>query len=171
MRKFFITTFILFMSLSIGFGQFGQNIVQYDDFNWHFIQSEHFDIYFSEFDEAGISGRSHAEFTAEESEVAYLKISDRLNWQLKERISIIVYNSHNDFQQTNVVDSYMYEGIGGVTEMFKNRMVIPFDASNQEFKHVIHHELVHVFINDCIYGGNLRNMISRAIKTHIPITK
>ena len=93
---------IQFLSLSIG--QFGQNIVQYDDFSWHFIQSKHFDIYYSE------DGRTHAEFTAIEGEAAYLKIADRLNWRLKNRVSIIVYNSHNDFQQTNVIDSYMYEG-------------------------------------------------------------
>ena len=67
--------FVLCSLISIGFGQFGQNIVQYDDFTWHFIQSKHFDIYYSE------NGRSHAEFTAEEAEIAYLKISDRLNWQ------------------------------------------------------------------------------------------
>ena len=144
-------------------GQFGQNIVQYDDFTWHFIQSKHFDIYYAE------DGRSHAEFTADEAEAAYLKISDRLNWRLKSRVSIIVYNSHNDFQQTNVVDSYMFEGIGGVTELYKNRIVIPFDASNQEFKHVIHHELVHAFINDSVYGGSLKNMVASSIKVHIPM--
>ena len=155
--------FILLCILSLGFGQFGQNIVQYDDFTWYFIQSKHFDIYYTE------NGRSHAEFTAEEAEVAYLKISDRLNWRLKQRVTIIIYNSHNDFQQTNVVDSYMYEGIGGVTELYKNRVVIPFDASHREFKHVIHHELVHAFINDCVYGGNLRNMVSKAIKIRIPM--
>ena len=125
---------IYFQLLATAFGQFGQNIIQYDDFTWNFIQSKHFDIYYAE------DCRSHAEFTAEEAESAYLKIADRLNWQLKSRVSIIVYNSHNDFQQTNVVDSYMFEGIGGVTELYKNRIVIPFDASNQEFKHVIHHE-------------------------------
>ena len=155
--------FIVIQFLSLLLGQFGQNIVQYDDFTWHFIQSKHFDIYYSE------DGRSHAEFTAEESEIAYLKIANRLNWQLKHRVSIIVYNSHNDFQQTNVIDSYMNEGIGGVTELYKNRVVIPFDASNQEFKHVIHHELVHVFINDCVYGGSLKNMVANSIKVHIPM--
>ena len=153
--------YIQFISMALG--QFGQNIVQYDDFTWHFIQSKHFDIYYAE------DGRSHAEFTAEEAEAAYLKISDRLNWRLKSRVSIIVYNSHNDFQQTNVVDSYMFEGIGGVTELYKNRIVIPFDASNQEFKHVIHHELVHAFINDSVYGGSLKNMVASSIKVHIPM--
>ncbi|MDP6133256.1 MAG: hypothetical protein QF856_01530 [Candidatus Marinimicrobia bacterium] len=154
---------IYFQLLATAFGQFGQNIVQYDDFTWNFIQSKHFDIYYAE------DGRSHAEFTAEEAESAYLKIADRLNWQLKSRVSIIVYNSHNDFQQTNVVDSDMFEGIGGVTELYKNRVVIPFDASNQEFKHVIHHELVHAFINDCVYGGSLKNMVASSIKVQIPM--
>jgi len=159
----YINLIAIFIFISTVFGQFGQNIVQYDDFDWHFIQTEHFDIYYSG------TGRGHAEFTAVESEAAYIKISNRFNWHLKERISIIVYNSHNDFQQTNVVDSYMYEGIGGVTELFKNRMVIPFDASNIEFKNVIYHELVHVFVNDCIYGGSFKNMVSNARTARIPM--
>ena len=120
LRLFKILLLLIFIENTLA--QFGQNIVQYDDFTWNFIQSKHFDIYYAE------NGRSHAEFTAEEAESAYLKISDRLNWRLKNRVSIIVYNSHNDFQQTNVVDSYMFEGIGGVTELYKNRIVIPFDA-------------------------------------------
>ena len=49
--------YIQFISMALG--QFGQNIVQYDDFTWHFIQSKHFDIYYAE------DGRSHAEFTAD----------------------------------------------------------------------------------------------------------
>ena len=159
--KIKIVFFMSFMSFCLG--QFGQNIVQYDDFKWNFIQSKHFDVYYSQ------NGLSNAEFTAEEAEIAYLRISRLLDWRLQQRVSIIVYNSHNDFQQTNVVDSYMYEGIGGVTELYKNRVVIPFDASNKEFKHVIHHELVHAFINDCVYGGNLRNMIASAIKVRIPM--
>ena len=150
MRKY---RYLILILLSNAFGEFGQNIVQYDDFSWYFIQSKHFDIYYTE------NGRQHADFTAIEAESAYYKIADRLNWHLKHRVSIIIYNSHNDFQQTNVVDNYMFEGIGGVTELYKNRVVIPFDASNIEFKHVIHHELVHALINDMVFGGSVRNML------------
>ncbi len=61
--------YLLFIQLvTISFGQFGQNIVQYDNFSWYFIQSKHFDIYYSE------DGRGHAEFTADEAEIAYLKM-------------------------------------------------------------------------------------------------
>ena len=38
-------------------------------------------------------------------------------------------------------------------------MVIPYNGSLKELKHVIYHELVHVFINDGIYGGNIMNAI------------
>ena len=38
--------FLLFLLISLSFNQFGKNIVQYDDFEWKFIQTEHFDIYY-----------------------------------------------------------------------------------------------------------------------------
>ena len=155
--------FIKIITISIAFSQFGQNIVQYDQFDWYYIQSKHFDIYYSN------NGKSHADYVAIESEEAYKNISEKLNWELKNRVSIIVYNSHNDFQQTNVIDSYLFEGIGGVTELYKNRIVIPFDGSHKEFKHVIHHELVHAFINDYIYDGNIQNLIANQIKAQIPL--
>ena len=137
---------------------YGKNIVQYDDFNWEYIQTEHFDIY------TYSPGEVHANLVAKESEEAYIKLSTLLNWRLKNRVSIIIYNSHNDFQQTNVVKQYMQEGIGRVTELFKNRVVIPFDGSLIEFRDVLHHELLHAFINDCVYGGSLRKKLTSSIQ-------
>ena len=77
---------------------------------------------------------ANAEFVAKESLKSYDIISNAIGWKLKNRIPIIVYNSHNDFQQTNIIDMYMPEGVGGVTELYKNRVVIPFDGNNQQFK-------------------------------------
>jgi hypothetical protein len=121
---------------------FGQNKVQYKDFNWRFIQSEHFDVYFYD------GGYDIARFTAEVAESAYVAIQYDFQYDLVERVSIIAYNSHNDWQQTNVVNAYLYEGIGGVTELFKNRVVVPYEGSYSQFRHVIHHELVHAIMND-----------------------
>ncbi len=143
--------------------QFGQNIVQYDQYDWNYIQSPYFDIYFYGDD------LSLAEFTSEIANEAYQQISDRLNWQIQKRISIMVYQSHADFQQTNVTFSYMYEGIGGVTELLKNRVVVPFEGSYDAFRHVIRHELVHAVVNDMIYGGNAQSIISGRVRYSIPL--
>lgn len=144
-------------------GNFGKNKVQYKKFDWYFIQTDHFDIYFYQ------GGEHLANFTAIAAESAYSSISKSFRYQLNNRVPIMVYNSHNDFQQTNVVNEYLEEGIGGVTELFKNRVVIPFEGSYRQFRHVIHHELVHAVINDMFYGGSIQAIITNNIRLQIPL--
>jgi len=143
--------------------EFGKNKVQYTHFRWSFIQTDHFDIYFSE------GGQYLAEFTATAAESAYASISKSFRYQLVNRVPIIVYNSHNDFQQTNVVSEYMEEGIGGVTELFKNRVILPFEGEYSKFRHVIHHELTHAVVNDMFYGGSIQSIISNNITLQLPL--
>ncbi len=142
---------------------FGKNKVQYTKFSWSYLQTDHFDIYFSE------GGRELAEFTALAAESAYTSISTLFRYQLVNRVPLIVYNSHNDFQQTNVISEYLEEGIGGVTELFKNRVVVPFEGDYRKFRHVIHHELVHAVINDMFYGGSIQSIISNNITLQFPL--
>ena len=142
---------------------FGKNKVQYAEFDWSYIQSDHFDIYFTE------GGEYIANFTADVAESSYLHISKSFRYQITSRIPIIVYNSHNDFQQTNVVNSYLDEGIGGVTELFKNRVVLPFEGDYKKFRHVIHHELVHAVINEMFYGGSIQSIITNNITLQLPL--
>lgn len=142
---------------------FGQNKIQYHDFNWSFIQSEHFDLYFTD------NNYKLAEFAINAAESAYVKIRTDFNYSINARISFIIYGAHTQFQQTNAIQGYLDEGIGGVTELFKNRIVLPFQGDFQQFAHVIHHELVHAVINDMYYGGSLQNVLSSGIQLNIPL--
>lgn len=161
----FLKLYILFIFLanSIIFGQFGQNKVQYKDYNWVYIQTKHFDIYFPE------EGKVYTEFAAAAAEDALDDIQQRLDYQINNRISIIIYNSHNDFQETNTTDSYLGQGTGGFTEPFKNRVVFPFEGSYKKFRHVIHHELVHAVMRDMLYGGTIQNIVAKGITLQLPL--
>jgi len=145
------------------FAQFGKNKVQYKKFNYYFIQSKHFDVYFTD------GGERLATFAIVAAESALTSIQKDFKYNINNRISMIIYNSHNDFQQTNVVSEYLEEGIGGVTELFKNRVVLPFEGSYDQFRHVIHHELVHAVMNDMFYGGSLQSIISNNITLNLPL--
>ena len=161
MNKLIIILVLLTQGLTAQ--SFGQNKVQYKDFDWLLISSPNFDVYYYGAD-------PHlSEFTAEVAEEAHEQISKHLRWTLKKRVSIILYESHNDFQQTNVIWQYMQEGIGGVTELFKNRVVLPFEGDYEQFRHVIHHELVHAILNDMIYNGNIQSIIAGRVKLRIPL--
>jgi len=157
-----IFTLILLVQMSL-FAQFGKNKVQYKYFDWYYIQTKHFDVYFNN------NGETLAEFTAHAAEDALSKIQESFRYSINNRITIIVYNSQNDFQETNVTDYYLSEGIEGFTELFKNRVVVQFHGSYKQFRHLIHHELVHAVMNDMFYGGSLQNIIANNITIQIPL--
>jgi len=160
-----ISLLIIFFIISINpiFSQFGKNKVQYRKFDWKYISSTNFDIYFYD------DSKYLAEFAARHGEAALKSIERTLNYKLNKRFALIIYNSQNEFQQTNVISSYLPEGVGGVTELFKNRVVVPFQGDYSQFRHVIHHELVHAVMNDLFYGGTLQSALSSNSLNEIPI--
>jgi hypothetical protein len=122
------------------FFYFGRNKVQYTDFEWHVLKTEHFDIYYyPEMKELAERGA----FFAEE---AYRELEVKFNHTLNSRVPLIFYSSHLHFQQTNTTGGFIPEGVGGFFEFLKGRVVIPSDGSTAQFRHVIRHELVHVFM-------------------------
>ncbi len=160
-----ILTTILFLCFGVGQveAKYGKNKVQYKGMDWSYIQTPHFDVYFYE------GGDEIAYYAADVAEKSYNQISYQLDWRLSKRIAILVYNSHNDFQQTNVTLGYLQEGIGGFTELFKNRVVLPFEGSYEQFRHVLHHELTHAMVNDLIFGGNVHSIVSGKMRVNIPL--
>lgn len=135
---------------------FGKNRVQYKDFEWRYIQSEHFDVYY-------YTSRNYdlANFAALALESSLQQIQEDFGHRIADRIEVIIYDSHNDFSETNVVRlPTSAEGIGGVTDLFKNRITMPFDGDYEQFRRVLQHELVHAVINDMFYGGSAQSLIS-----------
>lgn len=163
MKSIKLFLLIFFLLSASGFAQFGKNKVQYKKFDWYYIQTDHFDIYFTN------GGETITEFTAHAAEEALKSIHNTFRYRINNRITIIVYNSQNDFQETNVIDQSLSEGIQGFTELFKNRVVVQFNGSYSQYRHLIHHELVHAVMNDMFYGGSLQNIIANNITLSFPL--
>src|SRR5687768_8119755 len=121
------------------FGNFGQNKIHYRDFDWHVLSGEHVDVYFYPAEER------IARLALAYAEESYTWLALRLTHETGRRVPLIVYASHADFEQTNVLPFVPPEGILGVTELQKQRVAIPFRGSYAEFRHTLRHELVHVF--------------------------
>ena len=125
--------------LSAQFGYFGQNKIQYRRFDWRVLRGEHVDLYYyPEEEELGRVALAYAE-------ESYDSLERRFNHAVTRRIPLIVYASHADFEQTNILPFIPPEGLLGVTEFMKRRVAMPFRGSYSEFRHTLRHELVHVF--------------------------
>src|SRR6266566_508586 len=126
-------------SLFAQYGYFGQNKIQYRRFDWRVLRGEHVDLYYyPEEEELGRVALAYAE-------ASYDTLERRFNHAVTRRIPLIVYASHSDFEQTNILPFIPPEGLLGVTEFLKRRVALPFRGSYAEFRHTIRHELVHVF--------------------------
>src|SRR5437870_256273 len=141
---------------------FGQNKVQYRTFDFRIIQTEHFDVYYYP------AERVAALDAARMAERWYARLSRVLHHEFQGRKPIILYASQSDFQQTNVVDA-SGEGLGGVTEFFKHRMVLPFTGSYAELEHVIGHEMVHQFQYDVFSRGRIGAGVQTLINVNPPL--
>lgn len=125
---------------------FGQNQVQYREFDFRILRTPHFDVYFYPEEEA--ASREAARY----AERWYARISRVLDYEFENRQPLIMFASAPHFQQ-NAITGNLGEGTGGVTEVFKQRIILPFGGTIQETDHVIGHELVHAFQYDITGAG------------------
>jgi len=157
-RWWFFLVWVFLVSVSAFAQEFGRNKVNYTRLEWETIRSEHFDLYYPK------GAHRLAQFTAETAEAALDKIVENWRYEPNNRIPIILYTSHNTFSETNVVGEIIDEGTGGFTEFNRNRVVIPYEGSYAQLRHVIHHELVHAVQYDLFMSGSLKSLaLSRLV--------
>ena len=134
---------------------FGRNKVQFDDFDFQVLRTDHFDIhYYPEEQEA-------VEDAARMSERWYERFARAFQHEFEQTKPIVLYADHPDFEQTNTLSGFIGEGTGGVTESLKNRVIMPLAGSYWDTDHVMGHELVHAFqynIAQSRRGGGLQGL-------------
>src|SRR5690349_19911688 len=141
---------------------FGRNKVQYTNFNFKVIQTEHFDVYFYERE------RVAAMDAARMAERDYAQLSKMLNHEFRESKPIIIYDSSADFQQTNATE-VGGESTGSDTPFARNVSVLPFSGSHADFEHVLMHEMAHQSSYDILSRGRAGAGISTLIAIAPPL--
>ena len=118
---------------------FGQNKMRYKKLDFKVYDTPHFNIYYY------LQNDSMMNWLAKESEVWYELHQQVFQDTFSRKNPIILYNNHPEFQQTTAIRGEISVGTGGVTEAFKQRVVMPIMQINQQTRHVLGHELVHAF--------------------------
>lgn len=121
----------------------GRNNVRYYDFHWR---------KYDYLDENGVGG-VRLYFYEREEEIAriaaamvreqYDELSRTFNYRPTMRVPYILYNSHREFENTNVF--FVNEYVLGVTSPLDLRMALPYWGEIERFREVSTHEMVHQF--------------------------
>ena len=102
------------------FFAFGQNKIQYRKLDWRIIRGPHVDLYYYPA-EAELAPTALAY-----AEASYDTLAVQFGHDVAARIPLIVYASHVDFEQTNVLPFTPPEGLLGATDFLKRRVALPF---------------------------------------------
>jgi len=136
---------------------FGRNKVQYQDFSFSILPTDHFNFYYYPVESEAV------EDVARMGERWYERFARSFQHEFEQAKPVIIYADHPDFQQTNTLSGSIGEGTGGVTESLKNRVIMPLTGSYWDTDHVLGHELVHAFqynIAQSRRGGGLQGLNS-----------
>lgn len=138
-----------------------ENKVQYRRLDWQVLHGPRVDVYYYP-EEAALApvALSYAEET-------YDVLSPKFGHTVTARIPLVVYASHADFEQTNILPFTPPEGLLGVTDYLKRRVTLPFRGNMAEFRHTLRHEMVHVFQISYLYDRYERS--PRASQIPIPL--
>ena len=126
---------------------FGKNDVQYDTFDWHIYTTDHFEIYY--YPEL----EQHLERVAGYAESAYQQVSADLRHDLSFQVPLVLFKTHSEFEQQNVIPGAAQEGVAAFAEPYRDRMLLPIDNPPDRLYGLIVHELTHIFEFDIIPQG------------------
>jgi hypothetical protein len=143
------------------FFPFGANKVHYRKLDWQVARGDHVDLYFYPAEAALVPVALAA------AEAGYDTLALRFGHEVAARIPLILYASHRDFEQTNVLPFRPPEGILGATDWLKRRIVMPYRGNLSEFLATLRHELVHVF--QLSIAGESYHKGARSVAASLPL--
>jgi len=163
----FISTIILSFFFSVLFGQqinteFGKNRIQFQEFEWIEHETDNFVFYWYG---GGKAIGSYASILTEES---YEEIKTILQYRIRTKIHVIVYNDLSDLKQSNIGNDPTFQNTGGVTKIEGNKMFVYFNGDHHDLKVQIRKGISKILVNNLLFGQNVREVVQNALLLDLP---
>ena len=142
--------------------QFGQNRIQYKNFDWYYYSTTNFDIYYYE------GGGDYAKQTIDFLEEEFNRLTDLLGYAPYAKTKIFLYNSIHDLQQSNKGIEGATFTIGGRTDFIKLQMEVAHPGSVTKFKEELIYRLARILIEDMMFGGSLAEIFQSSYLLNLP---
>ena len=159
---FWLLLFSQFANAQFNKNTFGKNRVQHKKFDWQYMTTNNFEIYFYE------DGQEIAELAAQYAENNFSKNIDLIGFSPYNKIKIFIYNSVVDLQQSNIgVDNQDF-AVGGQTNFIRNEVGLAFTGDRVSFQKSLQLGVARTLISEMMYGGNLKDIFQNAYLLILP---
>ncbi|MDI9364040.1 MAG: hypothetical protein QM541_03745 [Flavobacterium sp.] len=142
---------------------FGKNRIQYKKMQWKFFQSPHFNTYTSQ------GGTELGKFVAQIAEEELPGIEKFEEYSLQRRTNIVVYNSYDEYKQSNIGLGIDWQNAGGLTKLVNNKIVVYFDGNHTTLKRQIREGIARLLLDNILFGEDIGEFASNAALLDLPI--
>ena len=156
---------LLFISNAIGqqaLETFGKNRIQFKKFEWKYLSSENFDVYY--YDDRKVVAQESLQYL----EAEFDRITDLIGFYPYQKTKVFLYNSMIDLQQSNMGLNNSQFSSGGETEFIKPYVEVAHPGNIEEFKQELIFKFSDLMLNEMMFGGSLKDMFQNAVLLNLP---
>lgn len=161
-----ITCFSIFMMLKtsaqVNTVEFGKNRVQYKNFKWKFYQTKNFNTYFSQ------DGLALGKYVAQIAEQELPQVEEFVEYGLQRRANIVIYNSFDEMQESNIGLGIDWQNTGGVTKLVNNKMIVYFDGNHDNLRLQIRQGIAKILVENVLFGDDLGEFAANQALLDLP---
>src|SRR5580704_5185564 len=166
-RYFFLVLMGLFILSEAGLAQvntveFGKNRLQFKKFKWKYYQTTNFNTYFSE------GGQELGKFVCQLAEKELPGIEQFVEYGMQRRANIVLYNSFNDMEQSNIGLNLDWQTTGGITKLVNNKMVLYYTGDHNNLRIQIRQGIARILVENILFGDDLGEFAANQTLLDLP---
>jgi Tol biopolymer transport system component len=142
--------------------EFGKNRLQFKNFKWKYYQTTNFNTYFSE------GGQPLGKFVCQLAEKELPGIEAFVEYGLQRRANIVIYNSYNDLEQSNIGLNLDWQTTGGITKLVNNKMVVYYNGDHNNLRIQIRQGLARILLDNILFGDDLGEFAANQALLDLP---
>jgi len=167
LKEFFlITSALLFFtfqaSAQVNTVEFGKNRLQFKKMKWKYYQSPNFNTYFNQ------NGDPLAKYVAQIAEKEMPGIEQQVEYGMQRRGNIILYNSFNEMEQSNIGLEGDWQSTGGTTKLVNNKMIVYYTDDHNKLRIQIRQGITRILVANLLFGDDLGEFAANQTLLDLP---
>ena len=167
LKEFFLITSALFfflfqVSAQIGTTEFGKNRLQFKNMKWKFYQTPNFNTYFNQ------NGQPLAKYVCQVAEKELTGIEQQVEYGMQRRANIVLYNSFNEMEQSNIGLDIDWQSTGGTTKLVNNKMIVYYTDDHNKLRIQIRQGIARVLVENILFGDDLGEFAANQTLLDLP---
>jgi hypothetical protein len=167
LKEFFLIASALFfflfqVSAQIGTVEFGKNRLQFKHMKWKYYQTQNFNSYFNQ------NGDPLAKYVAQVAEKELTGIEQQVEYGMQRRANIVLYNSFNEMEQSNIGLDNDWQTVGGTTRLVNNKMIVYYTDDHNALRIQIRQGIARILVENILFGDDLGEFAANQTLLDLP---